>query len=225
MLVDNFIWGDVYDIFKKLNTEEFNLHKIYEKFFTVEEGDIVVDIGASIGPFTYSILKNKPKHCWVVEPLDNQFEVLKQNLMGNPVSFIKAAITDVKNVKIEWDGNIAYPRTLTFNELITENGLSKIDFLKIDCEGGEYDIFSIENIEFLKIIPKIVTEFHLGMVDDVKSSMILKSKFRYFRDYLLNNFNNFEVYSIDAVNIKWNLYNEHFLDYYKGVIIYIDNRL
>ena len=224
MLDDNFIWGDVSEVFKKLNTEEFNLHNIYEKFFTVEEGDIVVDIGASIGPFTYSILKNKPKHCWVVEPLDNQFEVLKQNLMGGPVSFIKAAITDIKNVKIEWDGNIAYPRTLTFNEFITENGLSKIDFLKNDCEGGEYDIFSIENFEFLKTIPKIVTEFHLGMENDIKSSMTLKSKFRYFRDYLLNNFNNFEVYSIDGVDIKWNLYNEEFLDYYMGIIIYIDNR-
>ena len=224
MLDDNFIWGDVSEVFKKLNSEEFNLHKIYEKFFTVEEGDIVVDIGASIGPFTYSILKNKPKHCWVVEPLDNQFEVLKQNLMGGPVSFVKVAITDIKKVKIEWDGNVAYPRTLTFNEFITENGLSKIDFLKIDCEGGEYDIFSIENFEFLKTIPKIVTEFHLGMEDDIKSSMVLKSKFRYFRDYLLNNFNNFEVYSIDGVDIKWNLYNEEFLDYYTGIIIYVDNR-
>jgi FkbM family methyltransferase len=224
MLGDNFIWGDVSEVFKKLNAEEFNLHNIYEKFFTVEEGDIVVDIGASIGPFTYSILKNKPKHCWVVEPLDNQFEVLKQNLMGGPVSFVKVAITDIKKVKIEWDGNVAYPRTLTFNEFITENGLSKIDFLKIDCEGGEYDIFSIENFEFLKTIPKIVTEFHLGMEDDIKSSMVLKSKFRYFRDYLLNNFNNFEVYSIDGVDIKWNLYNEEFLDYYTGIIIYVDNR-
>ena len=62
------------------------------------------------------------------------------------------------------------------------------------------------------------------MVNDIKSSMVLKSKFRYFRDYLLNNFNNFEVYSIDGVDIKWNLYNEHFLDYYNGVIIYVDNR-
>jgi FkbM family methyltransferase len=224
MLDDNFIWGDVSEIFKKLNKEEFNLHKIYEKFFTVEEGDVVVDIGASIGPFTYSILKNKPKHCWVVEPLDNQFEVLKQNLMGNPVSFIKAAITDIKNVKIEWDGNIAYPRTLTFNEFISENGLSKIDFLKIDCEGGEYDIFSIENLDFIKTVPKIVTEFHIGMYNDIQSSMILKSKFTYFRDYILSNFNKFEVYSIDGVNIKWNLYNEEFLNYYKGIIIYIDNR-
>ena len=144
--------------------------------------------------------------------------------MGSPVSFVKAAITDAKNVKIKWDGNVAYPRTLSFNEFINENGLSKIDFLKIDCEGGEYDIFSIENFEFLKTIPKIVTEFHLGMVNDIKSSMILKSKFRYFRDYLLNNFNNFQVYSIDGVDIKWNLYNEEFLDYYIGIIIYFDNR-
>ena len=38
--------------------EIFNNH-LYEKFFEVEPNDVVVDIGSSIGPFTYSILHNK----------------------------------------------------------------------------------------------------------------------------------------------------------------------
>jgi len=29
---------------------------------------------------------------------------------------------------------------------------------------------------------------------------------------------------VDGVDIKWDLWNEHFLDYYCEVIIYIDNR-
>ena len=37
-------------------TQEIFQDKMYEKFFDVEEGDLVVDFGASIGPFTYSIL-------------------------------------------------------------------------------------------------------------------------------------------------------------------------
>ena len=42
--------------------KEIFIDKCYEKFFEVEEGDIVLDIGASVGPFTYSILHKNPKH-------------------------------------------------------------------------------------------------------------------------------------------------------------------
>ena len=36
----------------------------------------------------------------------------------------------------------------TFKEFIEQNRLKKIDFLKVDCEGGEYDVFSIKNIKY-----------------------------------------------------------------------------
>ena len=49
-------------------TKEIFEDKLYEKFFTVEEGDIVMDFGSSVGPFTYSILDNKPKHVYCIEP-------------------------------------------------------------------------------------------------------------------------------------------------------------
>ena len=96
-----FDWGNVSTSFKTQNTTELTDHNEYERLFPVEEGDIVVDIGASVGPFTYSILSKKPKHCWVVEPMPHQFQTLKNNLMGSPVSFIKAAITDLKKVEIK----------------------------------------------------------------------------------------------------------------------------
>jgi hypothetical protein len=38
---------------------EVLVEKIYEKYFPVEEGDIVVDLGASVGDFIWSIkIKN-----------------------------------------------------------------------------------------------------------------------------------------------------------------------
>ena len=106
--------------------------------------------------------------------------------------------------------------TISFNTIISENNLSHIDFLKLDCEGGEYDVFSEDNVPFLLTVPKIVTEFHLH-------GNIGKAKFREFRDIFLKAFPNHEVYSIDGVNIKWDLWNEHFLEYYQEILIYIDN--
>jgi hypothetical protein len=96
--------------------------------------------------------------------------------------------------------------------------LDKIDFIKTDCEGGEYDIFTQNNLEFLKKnVKKVVGEWHLRYPE-------LKEKFRNFRDNILPHFKDYKVFSIDGVNIKWDLWNEHFIDYYTEVIIHIDNR-
>ena len=99
-------------------------------------------------------------------------------------------------------------------------GLNKIDFIKTDCEGGEYHIFNDENMEFIKNnVKKIVGEWHLKL-----KTRDCVNEFRHFRDTYLKEFPNYQVFSVDGVNIKWDLWNEHFLDYYSQVIIYIDNR-
>ena len=216
--LNNFNWGPTSESFKRQVTDEiFKGVNDYEKLFEVEEGDIVVDIGATVGEFTYRILDKKPKHCYVVEPVSVFFDTLKKNLHGHPVSFTNAAITSDKYCKIGWDYHDEEVNTLTFNEFIKMNRLEHVDFLKFDCEGGEYNIFSEENISFLKTIPKISGEFHLrgGM---------LKEKFRYFRDKILPNFDNYKLFSIDGFDIMWDLGNEHFIQYYEEVYLYINNK-
>jgi hypothetical protein len=52
----------------------------------------------------------------------------------------------------------------------------------------------------------------------------LKEKFRNFRDNILPHFKNYKIFSIDGVDIGWDLWNEHFIEYYTEVIIHIDNR-
>jgi autotransporter strand-loop-strand O-heptosyltransferase len=53
--------------------------------------------------------------------------------------------------------------SITFKKFIDLYGIHKIDFLKTDCEGGEYDIFTDENYEFIKNnVKKIAGEWHLN---------------------------------------------------------------
>ena len=217
--LDGFYFGEKEEDYIAHTKMEFDRNDMYDRIFTVDEGDIVVDLGASIGPFTYSILPRNPKHCYVVEPISSQLEILKQNVGKENVTIVQGAITDKKKIEIEWDGVIESVPTFSFKEFLVENKIDKIDFLKCDCEGGEYDVFQPSNIEFLKTIPKIVTEFHLKDNEEFH-----QCKFRWFRDNILPNFEKFEVYSVDGVNIKWDLWNDHFLDYYHETIIYIDNR-
>ena len=193
--------------------------RIYEKYFEVCENDIVVDIGASIGPFTFSILSKKPKHVFCLEPSEKEIPTLVKNTLGNPVTVINKGISQVNDTvenNLLFGGEVQM-EAITFSKFVKLYGLETIDFMKLDCEGGEYDIFTEENLEFLKnCVKKITGEWHLNTEEE-------KKKFRNFRDNILIHFNKFEINSIDGVDIKWDLFNDHFIEYYNQIILYIDN--
>ena len=205
---------------KNAITNEIFVDKCYERFFEVEEGDIVVDIGASVGPFTYSILHKNPKQVFCFEPSEREFKTLVKNLRGYQVIPIPKGISNVNSI-IKSNmlfGGENEMETLTFKRFIDLYNIEKIDFIKTDCEGGEYDIFIEDNLEFLKNnVKKVAGEWHF-------KSPELKEKFINFRDNILLHFKNYKILSIDGVDIKWDLWNEHFMEYYTEVIIYIDNR-
>lgn len=203
-------------------TKEIFEDKLYEKFFAVEEGDVVMDFGSSVGPFTYSILDNKPKHVYCIEPSPEELETLILNTSGGPVTIINKGISDQEG-EFEFnlfgiDDGIKIAQSTTFDKIKEEYNITKIDFIKTDCEGGEYSIFNNKNFFWIKEnVKKVVGEWHLETPER-------KQQFRVFRDTYLRLFPNIEVYSVDGANIKWDLWNEHFLEYYYQVIVYIDNR-
>ena len=101
MDINNFDWGwmenpEVTDL-KPLLIKEVFEDRIYEKFFTIDEGDIVLDIGSSVGPFAYSILGKKPKHVYCLEPSSVEFSTLNKNLRGYPVTPINKGIGEHNN--------------------------------------------------------------------------------------------------------------------------------
>lgn len=223
MNLENFIWEPkCYDGFRETVEREIFVDKIYERLFEVEEGDIVFDIGASLGPFTYSILHKNPSHVFAFEPSYEEFKTLVLNTRHGNVTQINKGIgstigefnfTDV----FDTSGNYKLYST-TFNKVIQDYKIDKIDFLKTDCETGEYDIFTLENLFWIKNnVRKISGEWHLRQP-------WMKEKFRIFRDVYLRVFPNFKVFSFDGVDITWSLWNENFIPYYNEVMIYIDNR-
>jgi FkbM family methyltransferase len=223
MNTENFIWEPTcYEGFKETVEQEIFVDKIYERYFGVEEGDVVFDIGASLGPFTYSILDKNPSHVFAMEPSFEEFKTLVLNTRQGPVTHINKGIADsVGEFEFQYvfnndNGNKLY--STTFKKLISDYNIKQIDFLKSDCEGGEYDIFNIENLFWIKEnVKKISGEWHLGTPE-------LKQKFKVFRDTYLRLFPNHQVISFNGVDIKSNLWNDEFINYYKEIMIYIDNR-
>ena len=223
MDLQNFDWGNSNEWYiSQIGKEVFD-QRIYEKFFSVNEGEIVFDVGASTGIFTYSILDKNPSLVYCFEPSLEQFTTLIKNTNHGFVSCFNKGLSDVDGKKLLHHiyGSENKPLevdTVRFKTFINKFNIQKIDFLKTDCEGGEYEIFSNENIWWIKEnVKKIVGEWHLGTPE-------LKQKFRIFRDTYLRLFPNVNVFSVDGANVKWDLWNEHFIDYYYEVIIYIDNR-
>jgi FkbM family methyltransferase len=223
MNLEKFIWEPkCYDGFKETVEKEIFEDKIYERLVQVEEGDVVFDIGASLGPFTYSILDKNPSQVFAFEPSYEEFKTLVLNTRHGNVTHINKGISDIIgefNFTDVFDksGNHKLYST-TFNKIIKDYNITKIDFLKTDCESGEYDIFTLENLFWIKNnVKKISGEWHL-------STSELKEKFRLFRDVYLRVFPNFKIFSFDGVDITWSIWNDNFIPYYNEIMIYIDNR-
>lgn len=214
-IFDKLDWG----IFNKSPTEKEFIeseikHGVYTKFCDVNPGDIVFDIGASIGPFTASILNKNPKEVHCFEPHRQVFDTLKNNLKDySNIIFNCLAIHSQTEESVNIRSFIDTQETLseievssiTFKDYIDSRNITHIDFLKSDSEGAEWDIFTEENYPWIhKNVKKIVGEFHLP---DQKS----KNNFIKFRDLYLINAKNVHAYIsnkyaiIDSINDRiWN---------------------
>jgi len=225
-----FNWGNSSNNFKKYLIQEIFEGKIYETQYPVQKGDIVLDLGASIGPFVWDVMDRASKVI-AVEPSLSNCKLIRLNSKGFPVEVIPKGLAKYEystlpgnaiydNIQNErgWERETSeIGEVITLYQIIRDYNLDKIDFIKTDCEGGEYALFTDENMPFLlNNVRNIVGEFHLGTTN-------LKVEFRYFRDKFLKQFSNYKVYGVCGTDIKWDLWNDHFIEYYNEVIIHINN--
>ena len=189
----SFNWGELDSNSIQMISNEIFDKNIYEKYVKVKEGDVVMDVGSNVGAFTVSILNKNPLKAYCIEPSNTLMDVIKQNTQNKCV-YINKAISDKTSTETIKEGvHIYYNEgdeyeTITFKELIDENQIDKIDFLKIDCEGGEYDVFTEKNKEWiLSNVKHIAGELHLwGTIDSV-------NKFKTFRDTYLSDHKNYYI--------------------------------
>ena len=164
---------------------------------------------------------DKASKVYTVEPMIDLIPTIENNTNGFEVTIINKLLSR-ENGEVEFTDaciNHFEPKmveTMTFKSFLEDNNIDKIDFIKTDCEGGEYALISNENIGWIKKnVRNIVGEWHLD-------NFIDKVEFRYFRDKFLPQFKSFEIFSLDDHNIKWDLQNDHFINYYNQVIIHIE---
>lgn len=234
LFTNSFDWGNFPRQIVQSLKREIDKEKLYEQYYRIKENDVVVDVGASVGPFVYSILNRNPSKVFCIEPSRDLFISLVNNTtkqsMYTPIIYINKAIssglTEVKvfspdNQNIY--GGIDDFDSISFKEMIQQYGIDHIDFLKMDCEGGEYDIFTEENIDFLvNNVENMAIEFHLSYIG-------YKEKFIRFRDNFLYKFNDYKIFSTICKTTptfksdlsKW-VFDDRFMSQYDGdLLVYI----
>ena len=145
----------------------------YEDFFPIEDGDVVVDFGASTGIFSIPA-SEKAKMVYAVEPFPNMIDVIKTRVKNiDNIVLDTIPIGDGKEDTLILGGlgdetlNI---KSQTFMDFIKKHNIEKIDFLKIDIENSEYYFLSDldkdnyeDRLEWIKNnVRKLVVEIDCG---------------------------------------------------------------
>jgi FkbM family methyltransferase len=174
--------------------------KVYERdYVKVSQGDVVVDIGANYGVFSLYSQQFNPSKVFALEPIKKTFNCLSQNLkefgvtcinkaIANEDGFEVFALTDVSGNNFSTkhsDGfhpssmiNQEIVQTISFNSLVENYNIEKINFLKVDCEGGEYDLFITIDKNYLQNnIEKIALEYHSNNIKNTILEILNNNNF------------------------------------------------
>jgi FkbM family methyltransferase len=165
--------------------KEIFYHKLYSPFFPFYKECVVVDIGAHKGFFAlYAAVNCSPQSKIIcMEPASDNFTDLLKNIDLNGIKNVRAVHKGLlskdgemtlylysaanNSVFREYEGiinkEIKTSETvpaITLPQLCEQFQIEAIDFLKLDCEGSEYDILYNLDASLFEKIAVISLEFH-----------------------------------------------------------------
>jgi FkbM family methyltransferase len=181
--------------FKESVFDQIYYRKLPSAIYDIES-PTVVDIGANVGFFTlFTDFKLHQPVIYAFEPIQRNFAVLQRNLATLDKSRIhlinKAVSNSDQEIKLQFitgqdittsasifnnpdlgEGEKVFSTTLAgFAE---EYKLSRIDLLKLDCEGAEYGIFYETPKSFFKRVYCIALETHKGSKENENTAALAK---------------------------------------------------
>ena len=149
------------------------------KNFEINEGDIIIDVGGHIGLFSlYASQFCKNGQIFTFEPMVENFDLLSENIKLNNLDNIKIFNLAVSNsnssVKLYLNrddaGHSMFSKSsktitvdsISLQQIFDDNNIENCNFLKLDCEGTEYEILQNLPLSYFNKIEKIVIEYHMA---------------------------------------------------------------
>ena len=159
-------------------TNVWMINEYHVEDFEINRNDVVIDIGAHIGLFALfasQFCKNGKIFCY--EPIKENYKILIENIEMNQIQNIfpnNLAVTkETSRVKIflndDQSGHSMFIQNKNFvevdskslSDIFIDNGIKECDFLKLDCEGAEYEIVESLSADLFTKINKTVIEYHM----------------------------------------------------------------
>lgn len=161
-------------------------HMFIPEYVPKRDGNII-DVGAHIGTFALSAALIVPEgKVYAIEPCQSTFTLLKRNIELNRLENILAsniALSDKSGLarlsyfpenEIDGDQNWGNTLTSTFEKgeivstyslsvFLDENDILKCDFMKLNCEGSEFEIILGAEPEYLRRVKLILILYHMDL--------------------------------------------------------------
>jgi FkbM family methyltransferase len=177
----------------------------------VKTGDVCVDIGASIGPFTLLFARQvgPTGKVFAFEPTDMCFNYLNENIDLNgyrdrcyPIRMAAYSnSSDVKKVPMN-NPYASWINTVTVDDWLESKGQERVDFIKIDVDGPEPEVLeglirTFERNPQLKMVVEFYPKYIKGAGCDPDKFMSI-----------LNKYFTYSVIPDDYTEGCWNFYCE-----------------
>ena len=153
--------------------------------YNLDENSIVVDLGSYHGRFALEIFIKFKCTVYSFEPLKQFYEYSKLTIKKDKIKFFNYALGKSNDKEILYlngdetsffnKSNISEEIDIReFNQAISDLDIKKIDLLKINIEGAEYDLLDhiLENNIILKI-KNLQIQFHSNIIDFKKRKKII----------------------------------------------------
>lgn len=150
----------------------------------------VIDVGASTADSSIYFVTKGARDVYGIEPMKESYDIalnnIKINNLENTVHLTNGALSS-KSGKIELNVSSRDPNAnsidpteavkkmginfdsrriveaVSLSDIINNHNLDKVDLLKMDCEGCEYEVFRNIDDETISRIDNIILEFHDGL--------------------------------------------------------------
>jgi FkbM family methyltransferase len=173
------------------SVKETFLDAFYTRYgVPVQDGWQVVDIGAGIGDFSIKAAYNNPNTVvYAFEPFPSSYALLLKNIEINGIKnvvpspqavwshegslVLDLSLNEPLKISSREEGSPSdIPESInvgstTLTDLIAYHDIDKVDLIKLDCEGAEYEILMSTPHETLVRVKHIIMEYH--DIDDMQN--------------------------------------------------------
>ncbi|MBI5030182.1 MAG: FkbM family methyltransferase [Chloroflexi bacterium] len=159
-------------------------HQYEQSSVPIQDGWIILDIGAGLGDFAVGVAHAHPHSTvYAYEPFPESYELLQKNLQLNQIQNVQASPCAIGGKAGTTQLQLMTPEavqhstasavgngrdgitvdSITLDQVFSERKIDRIDYVKMDCEGAEYETFFNASPATLAKIKHICLEHHDGV--------------------------------------------------------------